>query len=304
MRVVVAVADEGGYTAAAHRLRVAQSSLSRTVQEVEQRLGVRLFERTTRRVSTTRDGREFLTVARRALSEFDAALHHFEGYLEGSRGTVSIATLPSLAATMLPPVLAAYRVGHPEVVVRVSDGLSEEVLALLTKGDVDMALTVADQVPVGLEVQQIAVDAFMCLIPPGHPFQSRTEIRWPDLEGVDFVAFDPRSSIRTYVDRVLAQQSVTLGAVTEATNVGAVAGLTSSGLGVTVVPGLVLPMMVFAGLGVRPLVAPVVERDICVITDPRRPLSQAALGLRQLLTPEVAAAGDLEVTLPEGVRWA
>ncbi|WP_281168292.1 LysR family transcriptional regulator [Nocardioides insulae] len=299
LRVVVAVADAGGYTPAARSLHLAQSSLSRTVQEVEHRLGVRVFERTTRRVRLTRDGEELVAVARRVLDEFDAALRHVEGYLQGSRGAVSIAALPSLAAVLLPEVLATFRGERPDVSVQVRDGLSQEVLALVSSGAVDLAVTVTATVPDGLAVQHIAVDRFSCLVPDQHRFVAQDEVHWHELAGEDFVAFDASSSIRAYVDRTLRDLGVELGAVTEARNVGAVAGLASAGLGVTVAPGLVVPMMSFAPLHIRPLVSPVVERDICVIHDPRRPLSRAALALQELLL----GAGGLALRPPRDVRW-
>jgi LysR family carnitine catabolism transcriptional activator len=299
LRVVVAVADAGGYTAAARELRVAQSSLSRTVQEVEHRLGVPIFDRTTRSVRPTVDGAEFLATARRLIAEFDTALNHFEGYLAGTRGSVSVATLPSLAASMLPAVLATYRRTHPDVAVSVHDGFSEEVLDLVARGAVDLAATVSTAVPASLAVRHVAADRFTCVMPPGHRLADGNETAWADLAGEPFVAFERISSIRSYVDGVLVGRGIRTGLVTEARNVVAVAGLVASGLGVSAVPSLVLPMMAFADLVARPLVDPVVERDICLVHDPRRPMSPAARGLLRLL----AGDGERTFTVPAGVRW-
>ncbi|GGR49064.1 DNA-binding transcriptional LysR family regulator [Nocardioides luteus] len=299
LRVVLAVADAGGYTPAARELHVAQPSLSRTVQEVEQRIGVPLFERTTRRVSPTLEGEEFLAIARRLVGEFDTALNHFEGYLAGTRGAVSVAALPSLAGTMLPPVLAAFRRAHPEVSVTVKDGFSEEVLDLVVRGEVDLAVSVAARVPDSMRLRHIAVDSFAAVLPSDHPLASSEKLRWTDLAGHPFVAFERLSSIRSYVDRVLAETDTRIGTLTEARNIGAVAGLVAAGLGITAAPSLVLPMMTFADVVVRPLAEPVVERDICLIHDPRRPMSRAAQELMHLLV----SAGEREIASPPGVRW-
>lgn len=299
LRIAVAVADAAGYTAAARDLHLAQSSLSRTILELEGRLGVQLFERTTRHVSPTRDGEEFLAIARRLLNDFDAELRHFQGYLSGTRGSVSIAALPSLAATLLPPVLAAFRAERPEVTVSVRDGLSAEVLELVLSGSVDMAVTVSTTVPHTLRSTPIAIDEFSCVFQPGHRLGQQSQVRWTDLEAEAFVAFDPGSSIRSITDATLAAHHITLGDVTEARNIGAVAGLTGAGLGLTAVPGLVLPMMNFAGLVARPLVAPTVERHICLIHHPDRPQSRTAAALLQLL----ADADRQSLKLPAGVRW-
>nr|WP_245866073.1 LysR family transcriptional regulator [Prauserella marina] len=300
LRTTVAVADLGGYTAAARELRVAQSSVSRTVLEVERQLGVSLFDRTTRTVRPTADGEQFLAIARRLLADFDTALNHFDGYLAGTRGTVSVAALPSLAGTLLPPVISAFRAERAGVVVTIRDGLSREVLGHVAEGTVDMAVTVAATVPPPLRARRVATDRFACVFPRGHRFAERAELTWADLAAEPFVAFDPTSSIRTYVDRTLSAREVPTGPVTEARNIGAVAGLVGAGLGVSAVPGLVLPMMAFADLDQRPLTGPVVERDLCLIHDPARPLSRPALALMELL----ASARSQRLRLPPGAEWA
>lgn len=300
LRAAVAVADAGSYTAAAGLLLVAQSSLSRTVLETERRLGVPIFERTTRRVTTTAEGAEFVKVARRVLREYDAALAHFDGYLAGARGQVSVAALPSIAATLLPPVISAFRAARPEVTVVVRDGLSGEVLELVESGAVDLAVTVATTVPRDMSAHTIATDRFACVCSPGHPLAARDEVTWSDLAGEPFVAFDETSSIRWHTDRVLAQEGIELGPMTEARNIGAVAGLTAAGLGLTVAPALVVPMMRFADLAVRPLSEPRAERRISLLHHPGRPQSTTARALTDLLV----RASSQGLALPEGVVWS
>ncbi|GAA0975328.1 LysR family transcriptional regulator [Nocardioides aquaticus] len=299
LRAVVAVADESGYSAAAARLHTAQSSLSRTVQDVERRIGVRLFERTTRSVVPTREGAEFCLLARGVLAEHDRALAHFEGFLRGERGTVSVAVLPSLAATLLPPVLAAYRAARPDVAVEVRDGLAAEVTALVLSGAVDLALTVADDLPAALQAVTIAEDDYFLLVPARHALATRPAVTWADLGGEPFVAFDHASSIRTFTDRVLVREQVPLGPVTEARNVGSVAGLVGAGLGVSVVPALVLPMTGFADVVAVPLRDPVGRRAVRLLRDPRRPVAPAVAGLVTML----ADAATHGIRLPAGARW-
>ncbi|WP_432477163.1 LysR family transcriptional regulator [Nocardioides sp. GXQ0305] len=299
LRAIVAVADHGGYSSAARTLGVAQSSLSRTVLEAERRLGVPLFERTTRRVEPTRDGIELVAAARRVLAEMDTMLAHFDGYLAGTRGHVSVAALPSVAATLLPALLAGFRDERPAVSVAVRDGLSGEVLEQVRSGAVDMALTVATYLPPDLLSRPIAVDEFACVVPAGHALARDPTVRWSELSGRPFVAFDETSSIREHTDQVLRKQRIELGVLTEARNIGAVAGLTAGGLGVTVAPGLVLPMMEFAGLEWRPLVDPVVTREISLVQHPDRPTSRTAQGLVDLLLD----APGRRVRLPPMVSW-
>ncbi len=299
LRAVIAVADARSFTTAAAQLQVAQSSLSRTVADAERRLRVRLFLRTTRSVELTTEGREVVAVARHMLDQFDSGLRHVAGFLDGSRGALTIAALPALAATLLPGLLSSYRSRHPQVTIRVLDLLSEEILRQVRTGWVDLAVTGAPPPDPDLFVRPVAADSFFCSASPGHPFAQRQRLTWSDLDGESFIAFDPATtSVRTVVDRALLEAGVGLGPVLEARTVGAVAGLTAAGLGVTIVPGFVLPMIEFAGLR-HMLLEPVVQRRICIVRHRRRPPSPAVTAF--LETVEAAAAGG--GPLPLGASW-
>lgn len=225
---------------------------------------------------------------------------HFDGYLQGHRGSVVIAVLPSLAATMLPPVLRAYRALHPEVLVQVRDGLSGHVLDLVRSGAVDFALTVVDAVPTALAATPIARDRFSCLVAPTHPWRDRNEVvSWAELADQAFVAFDRSSSVRRLTDQTLTNCGVRLGPTTEASNIAAVAGLVAADLGISAAPGSVLPLMAFGGLSMLDLVDPVVEREICLLHDPQRPTTPAARALVEML----GGAADYDIVLPPGAKW-
>lgn len=296
---MLAVADTRSFTEAAGLLHIAQSSLSRAVADTERRVGARIFVRTTRSVALTPEGHEFVTVARRVLSSFDAGMNHFAGFLDGTRGSVRLATLPSLAATLLPPVVATYRATHPEVEVHIVDGLLEEVLGHVQAGDVDFAVTVRGEEREGLTFRQTASDEFFAVFPPGHAFGEGASVPWSALEGQPFIAFDETSSVRRYVDRALHVASVRTGARTEARNVAAVGGLVSAGLGVSAVPALVLPLLQFAGLQHRPLTGPRVQRPIGVVLDPARPQAPAAATFLDAILRPVAGWPQL----PTGTEW-
>ena len=299
LRALVAVADLRSFTAAAAQLRVAQSSLSRTVAGVERQLQVRLFLRTTRGVDMTAEGREVVTLAHYLLTEFDSAMRHVTGYLEGTRGTLTIAALPALAATLLPGLLSSYRQTHPDVKVRVLDMLSVEIRQRVHDGTVDLAVTAAQPPNRDVIVRPVAVDRFFCALPTGHRLAGRQRMNWSDLSGESLIAFSPASvSVRGEVDRVLADAGIDVGSLLEARTVGAVAGMTAAGLGVTVVPAFVLPMIQFAGLR-HVLLEPVVHRHISIVRHRRRPSTPAVLGFLDAV--ESAAAAN--VPLPHGASW-
>jgi DNA-binding transcriptional LysR family regulator len=161
------------------------------------------------------------------------------------------------------------------------------VLARVRAGDVDFAVTVvsATTEPIDdLHVTPVATDRFCCVFPPGHSFTKCDEVAWSDLAREAFIAFDRTTSIRQHLDRAFADSGTAPAGAIEARNISAVAGLVAAGLGISAVPGLVLPLVGFAGLEYRPLGDPRMERRIAVIRVSRRPLSPAARAFRTAIT--------------------
>ncbi|MBN9756082.1 LysR family transcriptional regulator YbhD [Pseudonocardia sp. Ae406_Ps2] len=300
LRAVVAVHEAGGFTAASAVLRTAQPSLSRTVADVERLLGARLFERTTRRLEPTPVGETVVAAARRALDGVATELRHVEHVLDGLSGTVRIATLPSLAAILLPGVVSAFRRERPGVRPEISDALADEVTARVRSGRADLAVTVVHgRVPDDLVVTPVAADRFCALVPPTHPLAGRSTLRWAELDGVEFVDFDSSTSIRQHVDRALDESGCRPGRGLAARNIAAVAGLVAAGLGATAVPGLVVPLTGFAGLTAVPLTDPVVRRRIALVLPRGRQPVPAAAAFAGLLTGSVRRP-----SLPAHARWA
>jgi DNA-binding transcriptional LysR family regulator len=302
LRVVLAVHDAGSFTAAAEALMQAQSSLSRTVLEVERRLGVALFERTTRRLVPTAEGIEFVGIARNTVAAFEANLRHFAGFLDGQRGRVRVATLPSLAAILLPSIVSDYQRAHPEIELSIEDALAAEVLTRVRAGLVDFAVTVVSATtdPIDdLHVTPVATDRFCCVFPPDHAFTASTEVSWSDLAREAFIAFDRTTSIRQHLDRAFAESGSVPRIAIEARNISAVAGLVAAGLGISAVPGLVIPLIQFAGLEHRPLGDPRVQRRIAVVRVPGRPMSPAATAFGAAIT----GASRSSRRLPAETSW-
>ncbi|NYF99683.1 LysR family transcriptional regulator [Janibacter cremeus] len=296
LRAIVALADHGTFTAAAAALQVAQSSLSRSIQESERRLRVPLFLRTTRRVTLTPDGEAIVAVARSLVANVDTGLEHMAGYLAGTRGSLRIATLPSLAATLLPPFLLALRSSYPTMHIHVADSLNEQVWAAVGKGRADVAITaLSGPVPRGYEIRPLAEDDFFVAVPGTHPWAGEPKLRWSQLADVPLVSFSPASSIQPLVRQALDNHRAIPEEEVAAQNIGAVGGLVAGGLGLGVVPGFVLPLLDFAGLTFIPL-RPRVSRKIVLVRSRDRPLTPVAHAWVDIVT------GPHRPDL-RGVRW-
>jgi LysR family carnitine catabolism transcriptional activator len=258
-----------------------------------------VFERVGRRTAVTPDGEEVVRLARDIVAAYERGMHHFDGFLSGARGTLRVATLPSIAASLLPPIVSRFREHYPEVAVTVEDVPVGDVLRQVDEGLVDLAVSVADQRPPTLDFRPLATDSFHCVFAPTHRFASSRTLGWRRLDGEPFIAMQPGTIVRAHVDQALTRAGATPRTVAVGRTMASVAGLVAAGLGVSAVPGLVLHVLQFAGLAHARLRDPEVVRSIGVVIDPRRPTTPAVRAF--LATLEEARAQG--APLPGGARW-
>jgi DNA-binding transcriptional LysR family regulator len=302
---VVAVSDARSFSKAAKAQMVAQSSLSRTVAQVERTCGVKLFERTTRALELTDEGEQFVQMAQRILHAYRQETGDFEAYLAGTKGVLRLAALPSLAVSLLPPMITRFRDRYPDILVEVEDVLAGQITDYVRSGVVDLAVTAAPapswqamMTSAGIRFETIAVDHFYCVLPQGHRLLDQPTIEWGDLAGEAFIAFEESSSVRAIVDEVLLAHGVVPARLVSARNVASIAGMCAAGLGVSAAPGFVLPLMAIPGVVSRPIGSVPVARQIGVLRGTRRPPSPPA---RQFL--EIINSASAVITLPAGAYW-
>ncbi len=287
LEVFACVAEFRSFTDAARSLRLTQSALSRTVQQLEAALGCRLFDRSTRAVVLTPEGTEFLGVARRATEELNGGLRYFEQFVAGRRGRVSIATIPSVAVSVLAPVVARFQRQQPEVDLFILDGISGGVLGTVLQGKADCGLAFSTGLDAEVVFEPLLSDRFFALCPKEHPLARKKTVRWKDLAKYPFLGSAPTSSVRHFTDAAFLQAGVEVRNLYQPTGVPPLVSLVAQGLGVTALPGLVLPIAEFAGLVHRPLVEPALIRQIGVLTRSGLPQSPAARAFLAFLRQEI-----------------
>jgi LysR family transcriptional regulator, carnitine catabolism transcriptional activator len=288
LRAVIALIEERNFTRAAERLHLSQSSFSALIQGVEQSLGARLFERNTRNVVLTPEGRLFEDPARRVLADFDGMVDNFRDHAERRRGRVVIAALPSLAAGWLPGVLAEYRKRHPGIELALLDSLSEQCLAAVRGGHADFALATAGEKDADLATEPLCADAFHLVCRKDHPLARRKDIRLRDLAGHPFVHLSRNSSVRQHLEA--AFHPTPMQTVLEVEHLATVTGMVEAGVGITVVPALTLFHFDRPGLVVRPLDVKGLTRHIVLVRRKGEALSVAAQTLYDLMLERKPAA--------------
>src|SRR5438067_3633201 len=178
LRYFVAVAEEENVSRAALKLHVSQPALGRQVRDLEEELGFLLLERSAKSVRLTEAGRAFLLEARAVLQRAEDAVNAARAIAIGSRGELHVGYAPSLTARILPPTLRAFQADVPNVRVRLHDLSTEEMLAGLREGELQVAF-VARLKPAmlrGLKFAELVRDTICLAVAPRHPLAARRTV--------------------------------------------------------------------------------------------------------------------------------
>lgn len=172
LRYFVAVAEAENVTRAALRLHVSQPALSRQVRDLEDELGFPLLLRTAKSVSLTEAGRAFLGEARAVLQRADEAVKAARAVAVGGGGELHVGYAPSPTVRLLPPTLRAFQTELPQVRVKLHDLSTEEMIAGLREGRLQLAILVRPLKAMlrGLHFEALERDALRLAVPPGHAF--------------------------------------------------------------------------------------------------------------------------------------
>jgi DNA-binding transcriptional LysR family regulator len=292
LQAFIALDELKHFTRAAERCHTSQSAFSVMIKKLEAAVGARLFERSTRKVTLTPEGELFAQVARNLIQEIDAAFDDMAEYVARRRGRVSIAALPSLAAKGLPAVIAQYRALYPGVTVTLQDTLSDQCLALLRQGRVDLVLTAPGASFAEFETSMLCSDPFYLVCRADHALAKRRKVRVADLAGHHIIHLAKSSSVRQHVD-LLLRGIDTAHAGFEVEHLATVAGLVEQGLGISLVPELTLFPFRQMGLVAIPLEADDPMRPILIVKRRDQALSLAAQAMLALIEKHIRPASSL-----------
>ncbi len=284
LRSFAEVARQGNFTRAAQALSLSQPALTITIHQFEDLIGVKLFDRTTRRVRLTSEGEEFLPTARRVLEDFDHAIAGIREVAERRRGRVGVATLPSVAVRLLPEVIARFTQSYPGIHVHLHDDNASGIQRRVRRNEVDFGISSRWEVAPDLDFSPLMSDPFGMVCRADHPLAQRTgAITWQELGGYTFLGLAPDTGIRPLMQAVGDLPENIRVPQYEASNIATVEGMLAAGLGITALPALAVSAALDRGLVFRNLTMPAIEREICLVTRKGRSLSPAASTLRDLI---------------------
>jgi DNA-binding transcriptional LysR family regulator len=262
LRYFVAVAREGSMTQAAASLFLAQPTLSIQIRKLEQEVGAKLFERLARRVVLTAAGYAFLEHAERALAELEQGRDRVADVVGLRHGRVAVGVLPSVAAHLLPAVLAGFRAEHPGVAVHlVEHDMPRDFEQLVQAGELDMAVIRMPATLAGLGARTLVREPFVLLVPPDHPLRDRSAVALRELADEGFVCMRTGYGLRRLADGLCVDAGFVPRVVIETGQLSIVHGMVRSGLGVAL-----LPRLAASGAGhVVPVSDPQAHRELGVV---------------------------------------
>jgi DNA-binding transcriptional LysR family regulator len=285
----IAIAEDGSFTKAALRLSYVQSALSVSVQGLERELSVRLFDRTTHRVTLTAAGEALLPAARRALAGVEEIRDIAAAVRGVLRGALRVGIMQSFTFADVPGLLGAFHRQHPEVEIQVrpSVGGSAALVEELRQGGIDIAFIALVDPPSGVTAIPMGSEDLVVVTTPEQALPGRRPVTLDALAGARFVDFPPGWGIRTVVDRAFAAAGLDRRVTIEVADVATFLQLLRAGLGIALLP----PSVLASGephLKQR-AVSPPITWHVVMATPAGRSVNAAANALAELVTRSAPA---------------
>lgn len=293
LRSFTTVAETGHFTRAAEQLHLAQPSLSRQISALEQDLGQELFHRARGHISPTPAGETLLPLARRMLADADAVRREMDELAGLRQGRVRLGATPTLCVSLVAEAVTAFHAAHPGIDLHLSERGSRALIDELANGAIDLALiTVSDVRPAlqaSLTQTPLLTEELVVIssaeAPPVTPHDT---ITLPQLAELPQITFHESYDLRAATEAAFRAARETPNIVLEGAEMDAVLRLVERGLGVAIVPAMVL--IDRPGLRTARLARPRLTRTVSLAHRADAPPARAVEAMRRTL---VSTSGTL-----------
>ncbi len=298
LRYFVMVAELRHFTQAADEMGVSQPTLSKQIHTLEASLGAPLFERIRGDVTLTVAGQTLLPLAQRMIADADAARDAVADIVGLRKGEVRLGATPSLCSSLVPAVLRAYTSEHPGIQLHVSEGSSQDLIDSLLAHSLDLALIVQPEhgADPGLDATELLRESLVVAsVVDGPPLTVARHLDLSELRHTPMVMFRVGYDIRDVTLQACERAGFTPKLAVEGGEMDAVLAFVEAGLGVALVPSMVLANRPL--LRATPLAPPGMRRTIALAQRRGAVLPHAATALRAVVIEHIASG-----VLPAGVR--
>ncbi len=283
VRSFLAAARVGNFTRAAAEMHISQSAFTVQIRQLEDALGVALFDRSKRRVALTAAGREALLPLERILVDAEAIVAQTRQLTGLRRGIVSIAVLPSIAERVLPEAISRFKQLHPGIAVQMSDVVAEKLIDAVRHEEVDFGVGTRLRANREIKTWPLLVDRLCAFVPQHHLLSRKESVTLRELTEHPLILTAKDSSVRDLLERALRREKLPITVAYETNYMSTAVGLVRAGLGIAVLPEAAGDG---AGEGRVRRVAisrPTLSRKIEIIQRVDRALSPAAVKMVEVL---------------------
>lgn len=301
LRAFCQVARLGSISRAASALYVSQPAITLQIQALERELGVRLFERTGRRLTPTREGDALYELARPLVEGIDGLPAAFREQVRGlDAGELHVAAGSSTILYLLPRIVEAYRKAHPEVRLILHNVTGAGGLDLLRSDGVDLAVGSMLDVPGDLDYAPVYRFEPMLIAPPEHPLAGKADLKLEDLSPYGLILPPQRLTTYRLVDLVFQQNRVPYTVALEVGGWEVIKQYVAMGLGISIVTAICLTEADRTRLAARSLAKYFPSRSYGVVVRRGKYLSQQARDFIDLIKPQALAPREYDETGDSG----
>ncbi len=284
LQTILALAEYGSFIAAASLLKTSQPAVTRTVKHVEDVLGIKLFDRSTRSVQITAAGKEFAAVAARMLNDLKITLRSMRELSDQRRGQIIISSIMSVANGKLPHLVSAYRINYPGVELHVRDGVHGAVIEDVRSGAADFGITYLDDLPDPFQSTRIGSEGFAVVLPRKHALARKESLALSELRDLPMVSLPSDSRTRRVIDGAASSVGLTLNHVVTVSQFATMLGFVRAGVGVAIAPKSGVVSFLGRELVAIPVRGRPMSRDLGIVTLRDRDPSPAATGVMSLIS--------------------
>lgn len=218
---------------AAERLEISESTLSRSIAQLEKSYGSTLFDHVGRGVTLNRRGKILLTHVDRALRELDYAERMIR---DGDRHTITLGFVPSLGGLVIPDIVTGFKLAQPDIELRLVQDSRARLLEALFNGEIDLCIAAHRFPEPSLCWESLWEEHFVVIVPAGHRLAARRVIDIRELENEPMVAFKPGHILRETLDEMTRTAGFVPTIVFQGDDASMLFGLVGVGLGIALLP--------------------------------------------------------------------
>ncbi len=283
VQIFVVVAETCSFRRAAEVLHRSQSAVSTQIRLLEEQIGVSLFHRTTRRVQLTAEGEQLLSHAQRAVASLEQGLRQIREAANIQFGHIAMGCVPSIAATALPGVLMDFKRKRSGIRLELRELASEQLLEAVARQEISFGIGPEVDQAGDFDFAPIGSEPIYALLPQSCWKPDHATIALRELVTLPVILASSSAALRNTLNREMASRGLEFTNSFEVIQVQTMLAFAKAGLGVAILPRIMIPKPLDTTLQALPIVDPVLERKLCLITLKGNSLSPAARELTALI---------------------